>query len=67
VSCSADGSVRVWDVRRGECIATLTGHTSLVSLFQLERVWVLYFGPFSVCEVGLFELILNEELNSMNQ
>jgi WD40 repeat protein len=60
VSCSADKTVCVWDVRQGECTATLTGHKSLVSLFQLERVWVLYFGSFSVCEVGLFELSLNE-------
>jgi WD40 repeat protein len=32
VSCSEDKTVRVWDVSRGECINTLTGHDSSVSL-----------------------------------
>jgi WD40 repeat protein len=38
VSCSRDKTVRVWDVSRGECINTLTGHDSLVSLHV--DVWV---------------------------
>jgi WD40 repeat protein len=32
VSCSNDMTVRVWDVSRGECIHTLTGHDGSVSL-----------------------------------
>jgi WD40 repeat protein len=32
VSCSSDKTMRVWDVSRGECINTLTGHNSPVSL-----------------------------------
>jgi WD40 repeat protein len=36
VSGSLDKTVRVWDVSRGECIATLTGHESAVSYCQLE-------------------------------
>jgi WD40 repeat protein len=32
VSCSNDKPVRVWDVSRGECINTLTGHDDSVSL-----------------------------------
>jgi WD40 repeat protein len=32
VSCSSDKTVRVWDVSRGECINTLTGHDGSVSL-----------------------------------
>jgi WD40 repeat protein len=32
VSCSLDKTVRVWDVSRGECINTLTGHDGPVSL-----------------------------------
>jgi WD40 repeat protein len=32
VSCSNDNTVRVWDVSRGECINTLTGHKDEVSL-----------------------------------
>jgi WD40 repeat protein len=32
VSCSDDATVRVWDVGRGECINTLTGHDGWVSL-----------------------------------
>jgi WD40 repeat protein len=32
VSCSKDKTVRVWDVSRGECINTLTGHDGWVSL-----------------------------------
>jgi WD40 repeat protein len=40
VSCSLDKTVRVWDVSRGECIATLTGHNDAVSICQLERVWI---------------------------
>jgi WD40 repeat protein len=32
VSCSNDKTVRVWDVSRGECINTLTGHYNDVSL-----------------------------------
>jgi WD40 repeat protein len=31
-SCSSDKTVRVWDVSRGECINTLTGHDGQVSL-----------------------------------
>jgi WD40 repeat protein len=36
VSCSADMTLRVWDVSRGECIVTLTGHAGMVSFCQLE-------------------------------
>jgi WD40 repeat protein len=36
VSCSDDKTVRVWDVSRGECIVTLTGHEDMVSHCQLE-------------------------------
>jgi WD40 repeat protein len=36
VSCSADKTLRVWDVSRGEHIATLTGHERLVSFHQPE-------------------------------
>jgi WD40 repeat protein len=36
VSCSEDITVRVWDVNRGECIATLTEHESWVGYNQLE-------------------------------
>jgi WD40 repeat protein len=32
VSCSNDNTVRVWDVSRGKCINTLTGHDDGVSL-----------------------------------
>jgi WD40 repeat protein len=32
VSSSNDKTVRVWDVSRGECINTLTGHDGEVSL-----------------------------------
>jgi WD40 repeat protein len=32
VTCSNDKTVRVWDVSRGECVNTLTGHDGLVSL-----------------------------------
>jgi WD40 repeat protein len=32
VSCSNDKTVRMWDVSRGECINTLTGHDGPVSL-----------------------------------
>jgi WD40 repeat protein len=32
VSCSNDKTMRVWDVSRGECINTLTGHDDEVSL-----------------------------------
>jgi WD40 repeat protein len=35
VSCSEDITVRVWDVSRGECIVTLTGHGGKVSYCQL--------------------------------
>jgi WD40 repeat protein len=38
VSCSDDTTVRVWDVKRGECIAILTGHEGSVSVYQLEGV-----------------------------
>jgi WD40 repeat protein len=37
VSCSYDKTVRVWDVSREECIATLPGHEGMVSYCQLER------------------------------
>jgi WD40 repeat protein len=36
VSCSEDKTVRVWDVNRGECIATLTGHEHKVGYYQLR-------------------------------
>jgi WD40 repeat protein len=32
VSCSNDKTVRVWDLSRGECVNTLTGHEGWVSL-----------------------------------
>jgi WD40 repeat protein len=39
VSCSADRTVRAWDVNRGECIVTLIGRNELVSYYQhLERI-----------------------------
>jgi WD40 repeat protein len=31
VSCGDDKTVRVWDVSRGVCIVTLTGHEGMVS------------------------------------
>jgi WD40 repeat protein len=40
VSCSYDKTVRVWDVSRGECIVSLTGHAGKVSYYQLEWVWM---------------------------
>jgi WD40 repeat protein len=36
VSCSNDKTLRVWDVSRVECIATLTGHEHKVGYSQLE-------------------------------
>jgi WD40 repeat protein len=41
VSCSDDNTVRVWDVSRGECINTLTGHDDPVSL--VEGLQIQYF------------------------
>jgi WD40 repeat protein len=38
VSCSDDKTVRVWNVSRGECINTLTGHNGEVSLDVNELV-----------------------------
>lgn len=35
-SGSMDGTVRVWDLQKGECRHTLTGHTSLVGLLGLS-------------------------------
>ena len=31
-----DGTVRVWNLNTGQCVHTLTGHTSLVSLLGLS-------------------------------
>jgi WD40 repeat protein len=36
-SCSEDKTVCVWDVNRGECIATLTGHAGMVNYCQLRK------------------------------
>jgi WD40 repeat protein len=36
VSCSADKTLRIWDVNLEECIVTLTGHEDMVSCCQLE-------------------------------
>jgi WD40 repeat protein len=46
VSCSNDMTVRVWDVSRGECINTLTGHDGWVSLHVdvlVEGLQIQYF------------------------
>jgi WD40 repeat protein len=46
VSCSEDKTVRVWDVSRGECINTLTGHDGQVSLHVdvlVEGLQIRYF------------------------
>jgi WD40 repeat protein len=46
VSCSDDKTVRVWDVSRGECINTLTGHDGGVSLHVdvlVEGLQIQYF------------------------
>jgi WD40 repeat protein len=46
VSCSWDKTVLVWDVSRGECINTLTGHDGLVSLHVdglVEGLLIRYF------------------------
>jgi WD40 repeat protein len=46
VSCSDDKTVRVWDVSRGECINTLTGHEDEVSLDVdglVEGLLIQYF------------------------
>jgi WD40 repeat protein len=50
-SCSNDKTVRVWDVSRGECIATLNEHAGMVNYCQLELEWVW---------IGLIELSLVE-------
>jgi WD40 repeat protein len=57
VSCSDDNTMRVWDVSLGECICTFTGHTGSVSDDLFERVWMQYFGSFSVRGVGLCDLV----------
>jgi WD40 repeat protein len=46
VSCGRDNTVRVWDVSRGECINTLTGHDGGVSLHVdglVEGLQIQYF------------------------
>jgi WD40 repeat protein len=46
VSCSDDKTVRVWDVSRGECINTLTGSDSGVSVHVdalVEGLQIQYF------------------------
>jgi WD40 repeat protein len=46
VSCSNDNTVRVWDMNRGECINTLTGHDGWVSLHVnvlVEGLQIRYF------------------------
>jgi WD40 repeat protein len=50
VSCSRDKTVRVWDVSRGECINTLTGHDGWVRIWTLmdwriakSRVYVTHY------------------------
>jgi F-box and WD-40 domain protein CDC4 len=40
-SGSMDNSVRVWDVRTGECLAVLSGHNSLVGLLNTSGARVL--------------------------
>jgi WD40 repeat protein len=36
VSCSDDNTLRIWDVSRGECIVTLSGHEHWVSDYHLR-------------------------------
>jgi F-box and WD-40 domain protein CDC4 len=40
-SGSMDGTVRVWNLRTGECQYTLTGHTSLVGLLGLSPSYLV--------------------------
>jgi F-box and WD-40 domain protein CDC4 len=40
-SGSMDGTVRVWNLRNGECQHTLTGHTSLVGLLGLSPSYLV--------------------------
>ena len=37
VSASGDKSVRVWDMRRGECLTALAGHSGRVLCMQFDR------------------------------
>jgi len=36
-----DGTVRIWNLRTGECARTLTGHTSLVGLLRISRSYLV--------------------------
>lgn len=33
ITTSSDGSARVWELEKGECLAVLLGHTAAVRLF----------------------------------
>jgi WD40 repeat protein len=43
VSCSNDKTLRVWDVSRGECIVTLTGHDGWASDYLLVKYYGCWF------------------------